>query len=80
MIINKPKEKYDQLIANGYCVVEDVLKEEMLARLRSVTDELLDTQTEDERATHRSSGSMISVYTHSLFAELVVYPRAPAGS
>ena len=76
MKVEKPKEKYDQLIADGYCVVENVLKEEMLTQLRTVTDELLDAQTEDERATHRSSGSMISVYTHSLFAELVVYPRA----
>ena len=75
MKVEKPKEKYDQLIANGYCVVENVLKEEMLTRLRSVTDKLLDAQTEDERAAHRSSGSMISVYKHSLFSELVVYPR-----
>ena len=76
MKVEKPKEKYDRLIADGYCVVEDVLKEEMLIRLRAVTDQLLDAQTEDERAAYRSSGSMISVYTHSLFAELVVYPRA----
>ena len=75
MKVEKPKEKYDQLIADGYCVVKGVLKEEMLTRLRSVTGELLDAQTEDERASHRSSGSMISVYVHSLFAELVVYPR-----
>ena len=76
MKVEKPKEKYDQLIADGYCVIADVLKEQMLTRLRSVTDELLDAQTEDERAAHRSSGSMISVYMHPLFAELVVYPRA----
>lgn len=47
MNVEKPKERYDQLIADGYCVVEDVLKEEMLNRLRSVTDELLDAQTAD---------------------------------
>ncbi|MDE0555181.1 MAG: phytanoyl-CoA dioxygenase family protein, partial [Candidatus Poribacteria bacterium] len=76
MKVEKPKEKYDQLIADGYCVVENVLKEKMLARLRTGTDELLDRQTEDERAAHRSSGSMISVYMHPLFAELVAYPRA----
>ena len=76
MKVEKPKEKYDHLIADGYCVVENVLKAEMLTRLRTVTDELLDAQTEDERAAHRSSGSMISVFQHSLFAELVVYPRA----
>ena len=49
MNVEKPKEKYDQLIADGYCVIKDVLKEEMLNQLRSVTDELLDAQTEDER-------------------------------
>ena len=76
MKVEKPKEKYDQLIADGYCVVEDVLKDKMLTQLRTVTDELLDAQTEDERDAHRSSGSMISVYMHPLFAELVVYPRA----
>lgn len=76
MNVEKRKEKYDRLIADGYCVIEDVLKEDMLTRLRTVTDELLDTQTEDERAAHRSSGSMISVYMHPLFAELVAYPRA----
>ena len=76
MKVENPKEKYDQLIADGYCVVENVLEEDMLTRLCSVTDELLDAQTEEERAAHRSSGSMISVYQHSLFAELVVYPRA----
>ena len=75
MKVEKPKEKYDQLIADGYCVVKNVLTEEMLERLRTVTSELLDAQTEDARAAYRSSGSMISVYTHSLFAELVVYPR-----
>ena len=75
MKVEKPKEKYDQLIADGYCVIEDVLKDEMLTRLRTVTDQLLDAQTEDERSAYRSSGSMISVYMHSLFAELVVYPR-----
>jgi ectoine hydroxylase-related dioxygenase (phytanoyl-CoA dioxygenase family) len=76
MKVENPKEKYDQLIADGYCVVENVLKEDILTQLRSVTDKLLDAQTEDEHAAHRSSGSMISVYKHSLFAELVVYPRA----
>ena len=76
MKVEKPKQKYDRLIADGYCVVEDVLKEDMLTRLRTVTDTLLDMQTEAQQAAHRSSGSMLSVYTHSLFAELVAYPRA----
>ena len=61
MKVEKPKEKYDQLIADGYCVINNVLQEEMLSQLRSVTNELLDAQTDDERDAHRSSGSMISV-------------------
>ena len=76
MKVEKRKEKYDQLIADGYCVIENVLKADMLIQLQTVTDELLDAQTEDQRSAYRSSGSMISVYMHSLFAELVVYPRA----
>ena len=75
MNVEKPKEKYDQLIADGYCVIKNVLKQDILTRLRTVTDELLDAQTEDQRSAYRSSGSMISVYMHSLFAELVVYPQ-----
>ena len=76
MKIENPKEKYDQLISDGYCVIDNVLKDDMLTQLRSVTDTLLDAQTDEERAATRSSGSMISIYMHSLFAELVVYPRA----
>lgn len=75
MIVNNPKQKYDQLIADGYCVIENVLVEDILSNLRIVTDQLLDEQSEEQRASHRSSGSMISVYMHSLFSELVAYPR-----
>ncbi len=76
MNIERPKQKYDQLIEDGYCVIRGVLMEDMLIRLRVVTDALLDAQTEEERAAYRSSGSMLSVYEHPFFAELVVYPRA----
>ncbi|MCY4403669.1 MAG: phytanoyl-CoA dioxygenase family protein [Candidatus Poribacteria bacterium] len=76
MKVEERKEKYDQLITDGYCVIENVLQEDMLSSLRKVTDELLDAQTEEQRDAVRSSGSMISVYTHSLFSELVAYPRA----
>lgn len=76
MEIDNPKEKYDHLISDGYCVINNVLKEDIINRLRSVTDTLLDAQTEDQLAATRSSGSMISIYMHSLFSELVIYPRA----
>lgn len=74
MKIEKPKQKYDPFTAAGYCVVKKVLQEDILARLRVVTNELLDAQTEEEPAAYRPSGSMISVYAHSFFVEQVVCP------
>lgn len=71
--INRSKELYDKLIQDGFCVIKNVLQNDMLTRLQLITSELLSQQTEEERAAHRSSGSMISVYSHSLFSELVVY-------
>ncbi|RKU28843.1 hypothetical protein C6497_08775 [Candidatus Poribacteria bacterium] len=73
--INKPKEVYDKLIRDGFCVIRNVLQNDILTDLRLATEKLLSQQTEDERTDHRSSGSMISVYSHSIFSELVVYPR-----
>lgn len=73
--IDRPKEVYDKLIRDGFCVIKNVLQNDMLTRLRLITDELLSQQTEEERAAHRSSGSMISVYSHTIFSELVVFPR-----
>lgn len=67
---------YDQLIHSGYCRIEGVLEDAMLARLRSATDRLLDAQNEEQRSAQRSTGSMISVTDDALFAELVAYPRA----
>ena len=73
MRVEKPKEKYDQLIADGYCVIKDVLKEEMLVRLRTVTDELFDAQTEDERRT------VITLWYHPFFALLPTGMQAHIG-
>ena len=63
---------YDQLIQDGYCRLGSILENDMLDRLRTVTDRLLD----DQSAAQRSTGSMISVTEDALFAELVAYPRA----
>ena len=35
-----PKENFDQLIRDGYCLVEDILDDDILQRLRQVTDQL----------------------------------------
>ena len=66
----------DQLVQDGYCRLGGVLESDMLDRLRTVTDRLLDEQSDDQHAAQRSTGSMISVTDDALFAELVAYPRA----
>ena len=33
-----PKAKFDQLIRDGYCLIEDVLDADILQRLRQVSD------------------------------------------
>lgn len=71
-----PKENFAQLIRDGYCLVEDVLDADILQRLRQVTGQLLDAQSHELRAQQRSTGSMIDVGAHPIFAELVAYPPA----
>ena len=67
---------YDKLVQDGYCRLGGVLESEMLDRLCTVTDRLLDDQSNDQSVAQRSTGSMISVTEDALFAELVAYPRA----
>ena len=76
MITHNPAEDFDRLVKDGYCIVPDVLEDELLARLRATTDRLLDDQSEELRAQQRSTGSMIDVVCDAIFAELVPYPRA----
>ena len=72
------KANFDQLIRDGYCLIGDVLDADILHRLRQVTDQLLNAQGQEIRAQQRSTGSMIDVGVHPIFAELVAYPPARA--
>ena len=76
MLLANPKEKFDQLISDGFCRVENVLDRGLLARLQQTTDQLLDEQSAQLRAEQRSTGSMIDVACHPIFAELVACPPA----
>ena len=40
------KEKYNQLVNEGYCVFENILSDALLKQLRSVTDQLCENMTE----------------------------------
>ena len=68
--------KKAQLIRDGYCVFEQVLTQEMLARVRAASDGLLAAQSPEHFDEQKSTGSMISVYDDPFFADLVAY--APA--
>ena len=45
-----PKANFDQLIRDGYCLIGDVLNPDMLHRLRQVTAQFLDAQSQENRA------------------------------
>lgn len=74
--ISNSQERYTQLIEDGFCTVENVLDTDLLTRLRQITDQLLDAEGEEVRAGQRSTGSMIDVGVHPIFAELVAHPPA----
>lgn len=69
-------ENYTKLIADGFCVFEQVLDEAMLTRVRAASNRLLGAQSVEHFAAQKSTGSMISVYEDPFFAELVAYPPA----
>ena len=75
-LIRNPQELYTRLIEDGFCTVENVLDTDLLTRLRQTTDLLLDAEGEEIRTGQRSTGSMIDVGVHPLFAELVAHPPA----
>ena len=43
------KEKYNQLVNEGYCIFENILSAALLNRLRSVTDQLCENMTEEHK-------------------------------
>ncbi|MEM7032222.1 MAG: phytanoyl-CoA dioxygenase family protein [Chloroflexota bacterium] len=70
------KEKFDQLIEDGFCIFEKVLDAVMLAQVRQVSDHLLDDQAAEHFEAQKSTGSMVSVYDNPFFARLVAHQPA----
>ena len=66
----------EQLLRDGYCVVEQILSPEMLDRVRVASDDLIAAQPAEHFDRYKSTGSMISVYDDPFFAELVAYQPA----
>lgn len=75
MVLQNASQTHDRLIADGYCLIERVLDDDMLQCLRGVSERLVSSQGEATGADRPSTGSMISVQLDPLFAELVSYPR-----
>jgi hypothetical protein len=70
------QKKYDQLIRDGFCTIDQVLGPDMLARVRASSDGLLDAKPDSHFAEQKSTGSMISVYEDPFFSQLVAYGPA----
>ncbi len=70
------ESKRQELERDGYTVIPHVLSATMLAQARAVTTQLLEAQSPEYFAQQRSPGSMIPVFAHPWFADLVVWPPA----
>ncbi|RAP78435.1 phytanoyl-CoA dioxygenase family protein [Paenibacillus montanisoli] len=70
------KVKREQLIRDGYCVIENVLDDELLQGLRDATEKLIKKQTEEEIKAHRSMGSDIHIFKDPFFVKLILCPKA----
>ena len=60
-----------KLIRDGYCCFSQILDVSMLDRVCLASDRLIDAQSPEHFEARKSTGSMISVYEDTFFAELV---------
>ncbi len=63
-----------QLESDGFCILENIIDAQMLARLRRVTDVMIARQEAAHFNENRSQGSLISVFEEPFFPQLVAYP------
>ena len=71
---NNYREKREQLDQDGYCLLEGLIAEDMLARLREVTDGLIARQAAAHFARNRAQGSLIRATEDPFMARLIAYP------
>ena len=72
------REKREQLISEGFCVFENVLKPEMVAKLNAMSEWTIAQVEPAHFEEHRAQGCIIPYwnYPHPAFTELIAYPRA----
>lgn len=73
MTITNPEQRR-QLDRDGYCRLESIIDQRLLARLRAVTDEVLARTEAAHFEEKRSQGSVIPVFAHPFLAELIAHP------
>ena len=68
------RDKRAQLDRDGFCLLEGIIEDDMLARLRTVTDGVLARQEAAHFARQRAQGSLIRVTEDPFMARLIAYP------
>ena len=67
------RDKRKQLARDGYCLLESVIEDDMLERLRAVTDGVIARQEAAHFARNRAQGSLIRVTEDPFMARLIAY-------
>ncbi len=66
-----------RLVDRGFCVLPGLLPAELLARLRVVTDRLLDAYTDEQKQRSGGQGSIFAMeHQDPVFSELIALPEA----
>lgn len=68
-------ELREELLRDGYCRIPGVLDAETLDRMRGVSGELTGAMSDEDRRTHKYTGSMISLADDERFSELIAYAK-----
>ena len=66
--------KRQQLDRDGFCLLEGIIDETMLAQLRTVTDRAIARQEAAHFERNRAQGSLIRVTEEPFMARLIAYP------
>ena len=65
----------DQLLENGYFVLKNIIPSDFIDELTSISNKLLDEQSDQEMDEQKSTGSMIHISDDPFFANLISYKK-----
>lgn len=71
-------EKRSRLIRDGFCVIENVLDSEMVAKLNEMSEWTIAQEEAEHFESHRSQGCIIPYwkFPHPAFSEVIAHPSA----